>query len=57
MLYELVKFSENGSVEKAQKIYEQRIADALVIYAKHKLNFVQRSCFLRGARDFMEAND
>lgn len=57
MMYQLVKFSTNRSVDEAQKIYKQRIEDALVIHERHKQNFVQRSCFLCGERDFMAVDD
>lgn len=38
------KFETNRSVEEAVKIYSQRIADAKIIYEKHKDNFVVRAC-------------
>lgn len=44
MKFELTKFSDNRSLEEAREIYEQRITDALEIYAKYRSSFIQRDC-------------
>ena len=51
-MYKFTKFETNRSVEEARVIYEQRIADALEIFEKHKGGFDYRPCFICGGEDF-----
>ena len=51
-MYKFIKFETNRSVEDARVIYNQRIADALEVYRKHKHNFISRACFVCGENDF-----
>jgi 2-polyprenyl-6-hydroxyphenyl methylase / 3-demethylubiquinone-9 3-methyltransferase len=51
-MYKFTKFETNRSVEEARVIYEQRIADALEIFEKHKDGFNYRACFICGGNDF-----
>ena len=51
-MYKFIKFETNRSVEEARVIYNQRIADALEIFSKHKDDFIYRACFACGGNDF-----
>ena len=51
-MYEYVKFESNRSLEDAEKIFKQRIEDALFVYKKHSSNFLKRNCFICGENNF-----
>ena len=51
-MYKFTKFETNRSIEEARVIYEQRIADALEIFGKHKDDFTSRACYICGENDF-----
>ena len=51
-MYEYVKFESNRSLEDAEKIFKQRIEDALFVYKKHSNNFLKRNCFICGENNF-----
>lgn len=51
-MYKYVKFQSNRSLEEAEQIFDQRIADAREIFHKHSDHFVLRPCFICGSNDF-----
>ena len=50
-MIKLSKFEENRSLSEAEKIYKQRIDDALFIYSKHENDFLERDCPICGEND------
>lgn len=56
-MIEFMKFSENRSIEEAEKIYQQRIADAKSIYSKYNHNFIKRNCPTCGSSDYDNVED
>jgi len=53
-MFPYVRFTQNRSLEEADAIFRQRIADALAIYERHHQDFRDRPCPFCGCEDRRE---